>query len=89
MTASPTAPLAPNAEGATHATTPASINLVVNGATQATTAHTVAQWVEAQGLAGNAMATAVNGQFVPRALRAQCNLGEGDTILTFQPIEGG
>jgi sulfur carrier protein len=85
MTAIPTAPLAPNAEGAT----PASINLVVNGIAQASTAHTLAQWVEVQGLAGNALATAVNGQFVSRAMRAQCNLGEGDTILTFQPIEGG
>lgn len=85
MTASPTESQAPDAECATHAT----ITVVVNGVKQTTTAQTLAQWVEAQGLAGNALATAVNGQFVPRALRAQCNLGEGDTILTFQPIEGG
>lgn len=82
MTASPTAPHAANAAQAT-------VSIVVNGVKQTTTAQTLAQWVEAQGLAGNALATAVNGQFVPRALRAQCNLGEGDTILTFQPIEGG
>lgn len=85
MTANSANSQAPAPKGVPQAT----VGIVVNGATQTTTAQTLAQWVEAQGLAGNALATAVNGQFVPRALRAQCNLGEGDTILTFQPIEGG
>ena len=43
----------------------------------------------AQGLADDALATAVNGVFVPRAQRAQRLLAEGDAIVTFQPIEGG
>lgn len=63
--------------------------LTVNGAEHATTARTLAQWMEAQGLAGDTLATAVNGAFVPRTQRAQRLLAEGDTILTFQPIEGG
>jgi sulfur carrier protein len=66
-----------------------SITLQVNGSAQSTTARTLAQWVQEQGLAPEAVATALNGQFVPRGLRAQHRLAEGDTILTFQPIEGG
>lgn len=63
--------------------------LTVNGAEHTTTACTLAQWMVAQGLAGDTLATAVNGAFVSRTQRAQCLLVEGDTILTFQPIEGG
>ncbi len=65
------------------------ITLIVNGAAHTTIACTLAQWMATQGLAGDALATAVNGAFVPRAQRAQRLLAEGDTILTFQPIEGG
>ncbi|AMO25370.1 hypothetical protein UC35_10195 [Ramlibacter tataouinensis] len=35
------------------------------------------------------LATAVNGEFVPRASRAQRPLRDGDAVLTFQPITGG
>ena len=65
------------------------ITVIVNGVAQPTPACTLAAWVDAQGLQANALATAVNGQFVPRSLRAQRTLAEGDTILTFQPIVGG
>ncbi len=65
------------------------ISLTVNGSLHTTTARTLAQWVEQQGQLPQAVATALNGQFVPRALRAEQALAEGDTILTFQPIEGG
>jgi sulfur carrier protein len=36
-----------------------------------------------------ALATAVNGQFVPREARAQCVLRDNDAVFTFQPITGG
>lgn len=36
-----------------------------------------------------ALATAVNGEFVPRDARAQVPLCEGDAVHTFQPITGG
>ena len=65
------------------------ITLQVNGCAQTTTARTIAQWVEQQGLSQHAVATALNGQFVPRTLRTTQALAEGDTIVTFQPIEGG
>ncbi len=65
------------------------ITLVVNGAAHTTTAHTLAQWVDQQGQFPQAVATALNSHFVPRAMRATQALMDGDTIVTFQPIEGG
>jgi len=65
------------------------ITLMVNGSPQTTTARTLAQWVEQQGQSQQAVATALNSEFVPRALRAAQPLTDGDTIVTFQPIEGG
>ena len=35
------------------------------------------------------LATAVNGDFVPRDARPDCVLCEGDAVFTFQPITGG
>lgn len=65
------------------------LRVVVNGAPQSTTATTLHDWVLAQGVAPDAVATALNGQFVPRSLRATTALQTGDAILTFQPIVGG
>jgi sulfur carrier protein len=50
---------------------------------------TLAALLDAQGMDAASVATAVNGTFVPRALRAQHALHEGDTVLTFQAIVGG
>jgi sulfur carrier protein len=36
-----------------------------------------------------ALATAVNGEFVPRDARPQLQLRDGDAVFTFQPITGG
>lgn len=36
-----------------------------------------------------ALATAVNGDFVPRELREQHLLRDGDAVMTFEPITGG
>ena len=67
----------------------ATITLTVNGSPQTTTARTLAQLVEQQGQNQQAVATALNSQFVPRALLTTQALNDGDTIVTFQPIEGG
>lgn len=67
----------------------AAITLTVNGAAQTTTARTLAQWVELQGHNQQAVATALNSRFVPRLQRIAQVLSDGDTIVTFQPIEGG
>ena len=50
---------------------------------------TLAQLLDEQGLEADTIATAVNGAFVPRALRATTPLQTGDTVLTFQAIVGG
>ncbi|MFZ3128532.1 MAG: sulfur carrier protein ThiS [Rhodoferax sp.] len=65
------------------------LTVVVNGSPQPTAARTLQHWVEAQDVLPDTLATAVNGNFVPRSQRAQCLLADGDTILTFQPIQGG
>ncbi|AEG93366.1 sulfur carrier protein ThiS [Ramlibacter tataouinensis] len=36
-----------------------------------------------------ALATAVNGDFVPRARRPEVVLRDGDAVMTFEPITGG
>lgn len=50
---------------------------------------TLAQLLDEQGLEADTIATAVNGAFVPRTLRATTPLQPGDTVLTFQAIVGG
>lgn len=50
---------------------------------------TLADLVAAQGHAPAAVASAVNGDFVPRGQRAARLLQAGDAVLLFQPITGG
>jgi sulfur carrier protein len=50
---------------------------------------TLADLLAALNVAPDAVATAVNGQFVPRDRRAQHRLHTGDSVTTFQPIVGG
>ena len=51
--------------------------------------RTLADLVASLDAAPQALATAVNGEFVPREARAQCVLREHDAVFTFQPITGG
>ena len=51
--------------------------------------ETLAGLVAALGQPPQALATAVNGEFVARAARAETRLREGDAVFTFQPITGG
>lgn len=67
----------------------AGLALTVNGQPAHTQAGTLQDWVQTQGLAPEAVATALNGRFVPREARAACLLQAGDAILSFQPIVGG
>lgn len=50
---------------------------------------TLADLLRLLGHAPEAITTAVNGEFVARALRASQVLRDGDEILLFQPIVGG
>jgi sulfur carrier protein len=50
---------------------------------------TLAALIDRLGHAPETVATAVNGQFVPRTLRASHALAEGDEVQCFKPIVGG
>lgn len=49
----------------------------------------LADVIDACGIAENSVATAVNGEFVALAQRAACRLNDGDRISCFQAIVGG
>jgi sulfur carrier protein len=49
----------------------------------------VADLLAQQGLDPTQLATAVNGEFVPRPQRTERRLHEGDVVLGFQAIVGG
>ena len=64
--------------------------ITVNGEPRSIDAGaTLADLVAALGTTPQVLATAVNGEFVPRAVRASVQLREGDAVFTFQPITGG
>jgi len=67
-----------------------SLQVTVNGEARVLEeSATLADLVTVLGQAPQALATAVNGEFVPRAARASVQLREGDAVFTFQPITGG
>jgi len=66
------------------------LQITVNGEPRSVDDHaTLADLVAALGQAPQALATAVNGEFVPRGAREGVQLREGDAVFTFQPITGG
>jgi sulfur carrier protein len=66
------------------------MNITVNGEPRTVQeTATLAELVSALGQAPQALATAVNGEFVPRGARASVQLRDGDAVFTFQPIQGG
>jgi len=65
-------------------------NVLLNGEPrQVPPGATLADLVASIGAAPQALATAVNGEFVAREARPQRVLNEGDAVFTFQPITGG
>ena len=66
------------------------VALQFNGAALTLAADTSLEaLLDQQGVVQAGVATAVNGAFVPRSLRAQHRMQTGDTVLTFQAIVGG
>jgi sulfur carrier protein len=65
------------------------ITVLVNGETAETRAATLAELVAERGFAEAAVATALNGEFVPRAARAETRLAANDTIEIVAPRQGG
>ena len=66
-----------------------SIALIVNGEAVDTAASTLAHLVAERGFAEAAVATARNGEFVPRAARTATLLSPGDEIEIVAPRQGG
>ncbi len=61
----------------------------LNGAPVETAAATLAALIEERGLDAAAVATAMNGAFVPRPLRDRTALTEGARIEVLSPMQGG
>ncbi len=64
--------------------------ITINGEARSVEETTsLADLVASLGQPPQALATAVNGEFVPRAQRDSVTLRDGDAVFTFQPITGG
>ena len=69
---------------------PGAVSITVNGAARhVAPGTTLAALLERLGHPPASVATAVNGNFVPRAARAQRHLQPGDQVTCFEPIGGG
>jgi sulfur carrier protein len=71
------------------ARTSAATRIRLNGAPVETEARTLAELVAGEGHAEAAVATAVNGDFVPRQERAATLLADGDRVEIVAPRQGG
>jgi sulfur carrier protein len=65
------------------------IAIFLNGERIRTEVRTVAELVAGQGFEATAVATAVNGAFVPREARAATQLASGDRVEIVAPRQGG
>ncbi len=65
------------------------MQVIVNGERRETQAQTLAELCQEMGLDDMPIATAVNGDFVPKTARAQTRLAEGDKIEIVSPRQGG
>ena len=65
------------------------MRIEVNGEPQEFGARSLAEAVAELGLAEAVVATALNGEFVPRGERAGTPLNEGDRIEIVAPMKGG
>jgi thiamine biosynthesis protein ThiS len=65
------------------------MRIVVNGLERSVSALTLADLVTAEDLDPRFVATAVNGDFVPRDARSRTPLAEGDAVEILTPRQGG
>ena len=65
------------------------MNLIVNAQSCEVTATTLANALSELGFTGPAIATALNGQFVPREARDTATLSDGDRLEVLAPMQGG
>lgn len=65
------------------------MKIVVNGTVQETGARTLDDLIEELGRDAATVATAVNGEFAPRAARGGTPLHDGDRVEILAPMQGG
>lgn len=65
------------------------MKLIVNGETVDVAARTLQALLSELELTGPWLATAVDGNFIPRDERAQCRLTEGTAVEILSPMQGG
>lgn len=65
------------------------MRLIVNGETLEVAATTLDAALVELGYKGAKLATAVNEEFVPAALRGSCAISDGDRIEIVAPRQGG
>ncbi len=65
------------------------MNVTVNGEAREVAASTLAAALEELGFGEGRVATAVNGDFVPKPQRARQELKPGDSIEVVAPKQGG
>ena len=63
--------------------------LHVNGEPAETDVRTLAELIAARGFGETEVATALNGEFVPRGARSATLLREGDRVEIVAPRQGG
>jgi len=65
------------------------MKIILNGEPRAVAAATLEAALAELGYGGAHVATAVNGDFVPRDARAGAALREGDRLEVLAPLQGG
>lgn len=65
------------------------MKITVNGEAQDVSATTLAGLIDELGYAGARIATALNGQFVPKAERERAALAAGARVEIVAPMQGG
>ncbi|MCE0491128.1 sulfur carrier protein ThiS [Pantoea sp. Mb-10] len=65
------------------------MNIQLNGRTLATRATTLAELLIEQQIDLNAVASAINGDFVPKSQYAERQLQAGDRLEVLSPMQGG
>lgn len=65
------------------------MKITVNAKPHETSAQALGAVLQELGFAGKAIATAVNGQFIPRDARDGTVLKDGDQLEVLAPMQGG
>ncbi len=65
------------------------MKIIVNAVSYEVTATVLSDVLDELGFTSSAMATAVNGRFVPRDARAMSALNDGDQLEVLAPMQGG